>query len=443
MGVTKSTSRGISERRWALMHAVLALGDESPSHEELAYAARIGTRTIGNALDDMGPEATRLLTAGHPARFGPGAGLALGLSVGSQNVRGALVDANGELHHAHSEEPVSNQLALSPGALLERVKSVAAKVLEAGINDESLCAPGDRELAMLGAAVAWASPLDRKKRPRGYALRDMSWKAAEQATGAARPIPDRIAEALGDPFVPGRCHAIHDVNAHGLCAAFHESRARTTDPDDTSSMWRVGLVLRVGEGLGSCLMLMAPPSRRRLSFIDSKLIEGTNGLAGELGHLHVDKKTIEAINENPTNGLAPIEYERWRCSCGRKHHLEAFASAPALVRRLEASGFDIPSDGPSQERLLSRARQGLVEDPLPLGAGTDIGRILGHSLAGPILLLNPSRITLTGPLAASRWFAASGTSAAYGQASWTTPCRSTSTGRRSVSTSGSREPGWQ
>jgi predicted NBD/HSP70 family sugar kinase len=89
-----------------------------------------------------------------------------------------------------------------------------------------------------------------------------------------------------------------------------------------------------------------------------------NGLAGELGHLHVDEKTIDEIDDGSTNGLAPIEYERWRCSCGRKHHLEAFASAPALVGRLEASAFGVPGDGPSQERLLSRARQGLVEDPL-------------------------------------------------------------------------------
>jgi predicted NBD/HSP70 family sugar kinase len=387
-------------KRWPLMHAVLAFGGEPSSHKTLAAVAGVGTRTVSSVLREIGPDATRLLESG-PVRFGPGAGLALGLSVGSQSVRGALVDANGELHHRTSAEPLAKQLDLAPDDMFRRVKAVAATVLEKAISDESLCISGGSDLGLLGAVVAWPSPLDREKRPKGFVLRDQAWRETDEHTGEARSIPERISETLGDPFTPARCHAVHDVNAHGLCVAFHESRARTIDPNDTSSMWRVGLVLRVGEGLGVCSMLLAPPHAQRLSFIDSKLIEGTKGLAGELGHLHVDRQTIVDINKNPVEGLAAIDYEKGKCSCGNKHHLESFASAPALLRRLEASRLSVPQDGPSQERLLVRAREGQLDDPLVLRAGTDIGRILGRALAGPVLLLNPSGITLTGPLAST------------------------------------------
>lgn len=390
-------TRSKNGTRWRLMHAVLAFGDSNPSQKTLATVAGMGTRTVSSLLKTIGPRSTSLLASG-PVCFGPGAGLALGLSVGSQSVRGALVDANGRLHHESFAEPVAKQLELSPDDLFRRVKDVAAAVLEKAIVDESLALPSGG-LGLLGAAVAWPSPLDREKRPKGFVLRDPAWRETDGPGGEIRSIPERISELLGDPFTPSRCHAIHDVNAHGLCVAFQESRSRTIDSDDTGTMWRVGLVLRVGEGIGACSILLAPPHAHRLSFIDSSLIEGTKGLAGELGHLPIDRETIRDVNENPVEGLAKIEYDKGKCSCGNEHHLESFASAPALLRRLQRSGIKVPQDGPSQERLLERAREGELDDPLMLRAGTDIGRIIGRSLAGPVLLLNPSSITLTGPLA--------------------------------------------
>lgn len=385
-------------KQWALMHAVLAAGREAPSYERLAQIASSATRTVSNVLDVHGPEGTGLLTPGPAMRFSPGGALALGLSVGSQSVRGGLVDLNGELHHGHSASPMPEQLTLGPDVLFERVRSVAASVLWSAIEDKDMHARAGGELAMLGASISWPSPLDRAKCPRGHALRGQAWREQNE-NAEALPVPQMLSRHLSEPFTPERCHALHDANAHSLWVAFDESRRRSIDPGDTNQMWRVGLVIRIGESIGVSSILLAPPQRNRLSFIDSRLIEGTNGLAGELGHLRIDKRVIEEINESASENLAALDYERWRCSCGHKHHLEAFAGTAALVRRLRASSFEIPSDGTSQESLLQRARAGLVGDVVAHTAGIDVGRLVGHALAAPVLLLNPYSITVTGPLA--------------------------------------------
>ncbi len=389
----------IKKGRWPLMHAVLAHGWESPSHETLSAITEISTRTISNLVAEIGSNGPRLLTGGHPARLGPGAGLVLGLSVGSQSVRGALVDANGALHHQYSAAPLPGQLDLAPPALFVRVRQVALEVLKCGVADETLHSSGYGALGLLGAGLSWPGPLDRGKRPQGYALRDRAWRHVDSTTRLARTIKSHLAEALGEPFTSERCNVIHDASAHALSVAFHDSRTRTAGSSGRGDMWRVGLVLRAGETVGVSSMLLAPATPNRLSFIDSKLIEGSKGLAGELGHLHLDKRVIDDVNAEAPAGLASIDYQASECSCGRKHHLEAFASVRALVRRLEASEFSVPEDGPAQEALLRSARDGLVDDPVALGAGTAVGRVLGYALAGPILLLDPSTITVTGPLA--------------------------------------------
>ncbi len=387
----------VSKPRWPMMHALLAHGAAAPSRERLAELAGISDRTVTNLMKRLGPRSSHLLANSRPPSFGPGAGLALGLSVGSQNVRGGLVDANGNLHNEKEAEQLPEQLLSEPRVVLSRIRSIAAQVLEDALAEGTLCVPGERPgLALLGAIVAWPSPLDRSKRPGGRSL-DPSWKEIASGCEEVPSIPERLAATLGEPFTVERCHAIHDVNAHALWLGFHESRQRTIDLEDESDMWRVALVLRVSEGLAASAMLMAPPNRNRLSFIDSKLIEGTKGFAGEIGHLHMDKRVIDKVNANTVTGLAPIDYERWTCSCGRRHHLEAFASARGLRERIEASKRPVP-DSVGQKRLLDRAREGRLED-VDKQMGIDIGRILGHALAGPILMLDPSSITLTGPLA--------------------------------------------
>ena len=352
-------------------------------------------RTIANVIRDT--ERDRLLVAGRPVVLGPGLGLALGLSVGFETVRGGLVDANGVLHHETEEVPSPRQLEGGPDVLMARLRAVATRVLRDGLADESLWSDeSSGTLRLLGAAAAWPCPVDRQKRPGGTVLRD-GW-IHDPIIGIAMPtLTERLAAALGSPFSAGRCHALNDANANTLAVAFDDTRARAHEDDD--ERWRVALVVRVGGGIGVGTIALAPHTRGRLSFIDSRLIEGANGFAGELGHLTVDRKIIDEINEaGKSTRLAPLSYDDWLCSCTRQHHLEVFASGTTLERRLRASGIAIPPRGAARANVINAALSGDV-DELLVNAVRDIGRVLGRALAGPILMLDPHRITITGSLA--------------------------------------------
>lgn len=377
------------------MQAMLAQGGRRPTHADLADVAGVNERTIGNVVSEF--SAARRLVGGRPARFGPGMGLVLGLSFGAESLRGALVDANGVAHVALEDPPTENQQAQAPEVLLRRLRHMAVRVLTAALDDASLglVDPDTGDLPLLGIAVAVPSPLDRSKRLVGKALSDGGWRKSPDGSGHVLPLPERIAAEFGDPFSPDRCHALNDVSAAALAVAFDESRDRAGDPDD--EQWRVALVVRVGGGLGAATIVHAPHNNRRLSFIDSRLVEGTNGLAGELGHLPIGRRLIEDMNA-ASDDLAPMLYDKWKCSCGRLHHLEAFASGAALVRRLEASGYVLSANGEGRTGLLRAALSGEVDD-LQRSALVDAGRILGRALAGPILMLDPFSITLTGSLA--------------------------------------------
>lgn len=378
-----------------VLQAILAQGHRELSHRELADVGGFSERSISNVLRDLGPR--RLMVGGHPARLGPGLGLCLGISVGKESLRAGLVDANGVLHCEVSRSPFRNQFEKPVHVVLERIREIAAEVLTAGIDKRSLWASERRRLKLLGVSVAWPSPIDRVGRPGGSSLKDPAWYTPARSTGKIPTLQERVANALGAPFTAGHMYAVNDANAHALAVVFRGSRMRAGQPE--TDQWRVVLVVRVSGGLGAATILSAPHTERRLSFIDSRLIAGTNGFAGELGHVPVGRSVISERNRECPSGLAKLSYEQAECSCGKgRHHLEGFASADALLRRLEASGFNVPHGSRGQTSLVRSIFEGDVS-PKEVHALTDVGRILGRVLASPILMLDPYSITLTGSLA--------------------------------------------
>jgi predicted NBD/HSP70 family sugar kinase len=329
----------------------------------------------------------------------------LGLSVDATTVRGALVDANGNLHHQHTTtDTFPNQLELPETALLTRVKSVAATVLSAALQDGGMSTTGTRHLPLLGASISWPSPLDRSKRLSGFTFTDPSWLEQHRETGSRPCVPELLSSILGDPFTPERCHALHDVSAHALSLAFGESRYRTSHNHDFATMWRVGIVVRLESEVSAAAILMAPPNRSRLSFIDSKLIEGTRGLAGEIGHLQVNRRLVDEINKRAVAGLKRIEYEKWKCPCGSLYHLGALAGLAAVHQRISKSNQPARRGGQKQGLSVpvgnsTLPQQDLARDNREIQASIDVGRLLGHALSGPIAMLDPWKITLTGSLA--------------------------------------------
>jgi glucokinase len=136
------------------------------------------------------------------------------------------------------------------------------------------------------------------------------------------------------------------------------------------------IVITLGTGLGSGLV------------VDGRLVYGSSGFAGELGHITVDP-------------------EGRQCACGKRGCLETYVSATGLRRtalvmlaeRNEASplrGLSFPEM--TSKRIFEAAREG---DAIALAVFDRTARILGMKLADAVAHTSPEAIFLAGGLAAA------------------------------------------
>ncbi|OIJ95676.1 ROK family transcriptional regulator [Streptomyces colonosanans] len=107
--------------------------------------------------------------------------------------------------------------------------------------------------------------------------------------------------------------------------------------------------------------------------VDGRLLRGTRGFAGELGHV-------------------PVHPEGPECACGGRGCLEQYAGEEAVLR---AAGLT-PGEN-RVEVLAERAAQGDKEVHRAL---RDAGTALGIALTGAVNLLDPQAVVLGGALAA-------------------------------------------
>lgn len=113
---------------------------------------------------------------------------------------------------------------------------------------------------------------------------------------------------------------------------------------------------------------------------NDRLLQGARGLAAEFGHITVDP-----------NG--PM------CGCGKRGHLEAFASGTGIANYVAeklAAGVSssfLKGTHPTAKEISQAAAQG---DPLSLEAIQRAGTYIGHALADFLHLLNPSIVILGG-----------------------------------------------
>jgi predicted NBD/HSP70 family sugar kinase len=105
--------------------------------------------------------------------------------------------------------------------------------------------------------------------------------------------------------------------------------------------------------------------------VDGRLLAGSAGYAGEVGHVTVD----------PNGDL---------CHCGARGCLESAVGEEALLRR---SGRDPLGGNAALEDLIAAADRG---DPVALAALAESGRGLGIGIAGLVNIFNPNRISLGG-----------------------------------------------
>ncbi len=121
--------------------------------------------------------------------------------------------------------------------------------------------------------------------------------------------------------------------------------------------------------------------------LNDRLVLGTRGLAGELGHV-----TIVA-DDGPT------------CSCGKRGHLEAVASGTAIARytakQLEAGRPSSLSQLGTTVTAKDVALAAAGGDELSIEAMTRAGTYMGVALANYLHIFNPTMIILGGGVSRS------------------------------------------
>jgi predicted NBD/HSP70 family sugar kinase len=379
-----------------VLHALLANGGRPTDLRDLAAISGASRRSITSVVGALVGQG---VLARDPLRFGGGLTV-LSIAAGRETVRGALVDANGACHHGVELEPDSRQLGSTrepakPAVLLDRIREVAFRVLAAAMVDP-LLVDGSGRLRVIEATIAWPTAIDRHQRAFGHVLRHADWQRDSLGAITSKVLPAALAGL-------GNVDQINNANAAALGACFDIARARAGEPPGAHS--EMMITIRVGDGIGAGTIKLAPHSNSRLAFIDSRLIAGSGGLAGELGHLPISNSVVATVNAQ-RDSLAGISYGS-ECSCGRRGHLESLAGARALVRRLKSSGYDLDERLPVRAQIdgvLESARSGPSGDTHLAAEGLtqaleDTGRLLGRALASPILMLNPARILLSGYLA--------------------------------------------
>ena len=134
------------------------------------------------------------------------------------------------------------------------------------------------------------------------------------------------------------------------------------------------IVITLGTGLGSGVV------------VDGKLVYGSDGFAGEIGHTVFD----------PNGRL---------CGCGKKGCLETYASATGIRRTVMellansnqySSLRSISFNDLDSKMIFEAAKAG---DKIALEAFNFTGRVLGQKLADAIAVTSPEAIILFGGLA--------------------------------------------
>jgi predicted NBD/HSP70 family sugar kinase len=373
------------------------------------------------------------LAQGRPLRLGPETGVVLGISLGRESLKAALIDANGAIRQSEQAAPVQARLRQqTPAQTLDDLCDLANRVLAAGIDtaigaeqgqsseetllvERTVKGQSRRLLPLLGVAVAWPMPIHRYRKefsggkPTVASVHDGWWD---------KHLPTLVADRLG--LEVGKVHAVNDANAAAIAAVFDQVRNQDVrrakrdlgkgQPEYPPT--RVAMTVRVGGGIGAGTMAVGAYDPKWFSsFNDAALIETETGLAGEIGHLVVDPHVVESVNLD-RGELPPLD-PKAKCACGAEGHLEGLASAASFVERLDQMGDEgllsdlglrtgeLPPDASTMYDVISRIESGAPHRPAER-ALQDMGRLIGHALAGPVLMLGPSTITLAGSAACQR-----------------------------------------
>ena len=185
------------------------------------------------------------------------------------------------------------------------------------------------------------------------------------------PLQDYMAERLEAP-------CIIDNNANAAALAEVEYGVIAEEGNGSRKGELIALYVGLGRGIGGGLV------------VNGRIYHGVSSTAGEIGHMLVKE-----------NGP--------KCSCGGFGHLEAIASAQAIVRRMIGLSIEYPETEEAMRRVTgARAERITAEQVFRLAEEGDrvaqqvVEEVLTYSgiaLANIIHLVNPSIIILGGQVA--------------------------------------------
>jgi glucokinase len=291
-------------------------------------------------------------------------GVTLGIDLGGSTVRAAVIDENGRILGADRHRLLSKEPPQVAEAIVRASKTACAA---AGIPFG--------EAVGLGIGVAGSV---EKGTGLVQAAPGLGW----------RDVPLLKLLAARAPKIP--LFATNDLSA----SVWGERMAGAARGVDDL------LVCLVGSGVGCGLVL------------GGKLLDGSTGLAGELGHTKVSAQWVDPSKPQSGGRL---------CSCGQRGCLEAYCAGPALAawarddlrianaaaraagkpatvgkRLLELAGGD-----PEKITAAAMERAAHEGDELSRRLLDEAARLLGFSLANLMTLVNPQRLLLGGGVLAS------------------------------------------
>jgi len=259
------------------------------------------------------------------------AGVAIGIDIGKRHLRIAVADLS---HEVLAERHIPTPPDTPADAGLEQAAELTDAVLrEAGVDRDSV----------LGVGVAVPGPLNHATGEFGSSTIVPGWVGVR----AQRAFHDR----LQLPVIVG-----NDADLGALAEA---TWGQAAGVDDFA-------YIKWATGIGCGLVLAGRPYR------------GAAGLAGELGHVPVDR----------TGAM---------CRCGNRGCLETVAGTEALRDTVAPVLGSL-----SVEELISRAASG---DTIAVRVITDAAALIGEALVSLVNLLNPRLIILGGPVASVGTFA--------------------------------------
>ena len=258
----------------------------------------------------------------------------IGVDLGGTKLLAGAVDERLDVHH-RSVRPAPRESAHAVlDAVCEAVREAAAA---AGAE-------------LLGVGVGIPSLIDQT---RGVAVHTVHLPLQDVA------VRDVLTERLGVPVA---------VDNDGNCAMLAEHGHGAASGADHA------LLLTLGTGIGGGIV------------VDGKLLRGSLGAAGELGHITVERDGPPCPGNCPNHGC-----------------LEAVASGPALGRlALEAAAL-APDSGLGRALAQGREATGALVtelahdgDPGALGCLERMGRGLGVGIASLVNVFNPDVVVVGG-----------------------------------------------